>query len=91
MTRYDACKLAVESGHIFTVTFTKRTNGEIRTMTCRTGVRKHLKGGPAAYNFKSKNLLSVYDMQSRGYRCIPVDAIIEMKISGKIYKNFVAS
>jgi len=30
-------------------------------------------------------------MQSRGYRCIPVDAIIEMKISGKIYKNFVAS
>ncbi len=41
---------AGENGRIFTVVYKKRTNGEERTMTCRLGVHKHLKGGELGYD-----------------------------------------
>lgn len=83
ITREEAAKMLTESeGRIFTVTFTKRTTGEVRVMNARTGVTKHLKGGEAAYSFSAKMLLSVYDMQSAGYRCIPLDAIISVALNG---------
>lgn len=77
------------NGKIMNVLFVKRTTGELREMVCRTGVKKHLKGGEPAYNFKEKNLVSVYDMQAevgKGYRAIPLENIRSITIDGTHFK-----
>lgn len=74
----DPEKLGLNDGHIFSVRFVKRTNGEVRHMLCQTGVTKHLKGGDKAYDASSKGLLSVYDVQKGGYRSIPLESIIQV-------------
>lgn len=56
-----------KSGQLFTVDFNKRTvkPGEpsLRTMNCRLGVKKGVKGVGQSYDPASKNLLTVFDMQ----------------------------
>lgn len=71
---------------IFNISFIKRTTGDLREMTCRFGVTKHLKNGEAKYSFKDKNLLCVFDMQKNGYRTINLDAILAAKINHINYK-----
>ena len=51
------------NGHIFTVEFYKRSNGELRKMNCRRGVQKGVKGVGLKFDPNEKNLLVVYDMQ----------------------------
>lgn len=70
-----AIKLLNSNGKFLTVTFRKK-DGSIRIMNCRLGVTKHLKGGvstldPAKY-------ITVYDIQSKGYRAISKDAILSI-------------
>ena len=77
---------AVSDGSLFSVTFVKRTTGETREMLCRTGVKAHLKGGVKKFDDKEKQLLTVYDVQKNGYRSIPLDAIIRVKIHGRVYE-----
>ena len=77
---------AVSDGSLFSVTFVKRTTGETREMLCRTGVKVHLKGGVKKFDDKEKQLLTVYDVQKNGYRSIPLDAIIRVKIHGRVYE-----
>lgn len=76
--RYDLLQDAGTGGKFFTVTFTKRSTGERRTMNCRLGVTRHLRGGTKAYNDADHGLLTVFDMQSRGYRSIPVANVISI-------------
>ena len=64
------------NGKIFTVTFTKK-DGTIRVMNCRLGVTKYLKGGSSTLN--PDKFITVYDLQSEGYRAINKDAIINLK------------
>lgn len=66
------------NGKIFTVRFIKRSTGEFRTMNCRLDVKKHLKGGTKAYNDADHRLLTVYDLKSKGYRCIPLEGLTEI-------------
>ena len=73
----------VSDGSIFGVEFVKRTTGELRKMKCRLGVKKHLKGGTQAYDAKSKGLLPVFDMEAKGYRSIPVDAVQSLSVHGQ--------
>ena len=75
----------VSDGSIFSVEFIKRSTGELRRMTCRTGVKKHLKGGTKGYSAKAHNLLTVFDMEKKGYRSIPVDAVRELSIHGQTF------
>lgn len=70
-------------GAIFSVDFIKRSNGELRSMVCRQGVKKHLKDGTKPYDPATKNLLTVYSMDAKGYRSIPVDAIQSLRIGGQ--------
>lgn len=78
MKRSEAIKAIRESnGHWFSVRFIMRSNGEVRYMNARTGVRKHLKGGKPAYDFKEKKLISVFDKIKEDYRVIPEEGIIE--------------
>jgi hypothetical protein len=86
MIDLPALKEAVSDGKIFSVEFTKRTTGEQRLMVCRLGVTSHLKGGTKKFDDREKNLLTVYDVQKNGYRSIPLDAIIRVKIGGRVYE-----
>ncbi len=65
----------VSDGSIFSVEFVRRTDGNLRKMVCRLGVKKHLKGSSKSYDPKKHNLLTVFDMENKGYRSIPVDAV----------------
>ncbi len=80
----------VADGGIFHVEFIKRTTGELRKMQCRLGVKKHLKGGSKAYDSSAKNLLTVFDMQAKAYRSIPLEAIQRLTVGGQTF-NFVGA
>jgi hypothetical protein len=72
-------------GEFFTVTFTKRTDGTIRTMNARLGVRKYLKGGELPYDAAEKELLPVFDVPKNAYRMIDLRSIISAKLGGQEY------
>jgi len=69
---------------IFTITFKKKDN-TIRVMNCRLNVKKHLKGGELGYNPTLKGLKSVFDMQSKEYRMINLETIINLSINKEKY------
>lgn len=75
----------VSDGRIFGVSFTKRSTGDLRTMSCRLGVKKFLRGGKLSYSPSEKQLLTVFSMRDKGYRCIPLDAIHRVSISGQAF------
>lgn len=72
-------------GKIFSVKFRKRTTGEVRQMTCRTGVKSRLAENPTkpGIDFKKNDLIAVFDMQADGYRSIPIEGIFEIKMDGE--------
>lgn len=72
-------------GKFFSVKFIKRTNGQTRKMTARLGVTKYLKGGSKPFSDSVHSLITVYDCQAKGYRSIPLDAVIELKVNGVTY------
>jgi len=80
----------VESGRIFGVSFIKRATGELRTMACRLGVKKFLRGGQMAYSPSEKRLLTVFSMADKGYRCIPLDGVKSVCVGGQTYSLEVA-
>jgi len=86
MINLPALKEAVSDGRIFSVEFYKRTTGERRHMVCRLGVKSHLKGGTKSFDDNEKKLLTVFDVQKNGYRSIPLDAILRVKIGGRVYE-----
>jgi hypothetical protein len=85
MTPAEAVNLiAAQHGKICSVTFIKRTTGELRTLTGRSGVKKGLKGGTLRYNPAEKGLIPFYDMRD-GRRMIDANTIKEIKANGKEY------
>jgi hypothetical protein len=71
-----AIKLLNTNGKIVSVTFIKK-DGTIRVMNCRLGVTKHLKGGESTLD--PTKYITVYDLQSKGYRAIAKDQILAIK------------
>ena len=63
---------------IFSATFTKK-DGTERKMLCKLGVKKHLKGGIKKYDTESLNYLTVYSLDSRGYRTINLNTLKSIK------------
>ena len=88
------------NGLFFSVTFTKRTTGKLRTMTCRTGVHKFLKGEKGKgqqYDPEDKDLICVWDPASyvpkrdkdgepidAGYRSINLRTVTSVKFRGMV-------
>lgn len=81
----DSVRALVADGRFFSVEFIKRTTGETRQMQARLGVTKHLKGGTKKYSDVSKNLLTVFSVDAKGYRSIPIDGIQSMTVKGTRY------
>lgn len=73
------------NGRIFSIIFRKRGTGDTREMTCRIGVKKYLNPEPTreGVDFKDKRLVPVYDMKVEGYRSIPIEGIMRIKINGE--------
>ena len=85
--KVTAVKMILNSrATIFTVTFVKRTNKEVRTMNCRLGVSKGVNGKGMSFDAAEKGLIKVYDIANQGYRMIPVESIRELKIQGNKFQ-----
>ena len=68
---------------IFSVTFVKRTTGEVRTMNAMRGVRKGVTGQGLSFNPSEKNLLTVYDMKKQGHRFVNLNDVISFTANRK--------
>jgi hypothetical protein len=76
-------------GQIFSIMFEKRSDGTMRTMRCRTGVKKFLAENPSkpGVDFESNYSLCVCDMDlidtKHPYRTIPVEGIRNILMNGE--------
>ena len=66
------------AGRFVTVTFEKK-NGELRTLTGRLGVTKHLKGGASTLNPDA--YITIYDVVNKGYRAVNRETIRSVTIN----------
>jgi hypothetical protein len=73
-----------KSGKVFRVDFVKRGDGSLRTMVCRFGVKKYLKGGKRSFDAGDKGLFTVWEF-GKGYRSITIDNLILLKTAGMVY------
>ena len=80
-----AQKIRDTKGRMFTVTFIKKSNGEKRTMNARLGVQAYLRGGVLPYDPNTKGLIPVYDIQTKDYRMINIQGIVNLKTGGVEY------
>ena len=71
-------------GKIFSAIFVKK-DGTLRTMNCRLGVRKYLKGGTLKFNPSKKGLVVVFDITKREYRMINLNTVKSLKVRRKEY------
>jgi len=74
--------VAASNGRFVSVTFIKK-DGTERSMLCRLGVTKHLKGGESKLN--ADQYLTVFDVQKEAYRAINRDTIVSVKLAGATY------
>ena len=82
VTTTEAVNLIKSEGNqFFTVTFTKK-NGEERVLNGRRGVAKYANGEGLKFNPSDYNLLTVYDVQAKGYRMINCEGITHLRIDG---------
>jgi hypothetical protein len=82
ITRAEAAKLIrdYDSSKIFSVTFIKRTDGTVRTLTGRKGVSKGVTGVGMAFDPLDKGLVCVFDMIKDAHRMINLETIISIKL-----------
>ena len=86
VTPQEAVELISKAGSkIFTVTFVKRTDNSIRTINCRRGVSKGVKG-TAKKSAKKPGLITVFDMQLGEYRMINLSGIRTIRMGKTEYK-----
>jgi hypothetical protein len=72
---------------IFSVTFIKRTTGEVRKMNAMRGVRKGVTGQGLPFDPSEKNLLTVYDMKKRGHRFVNLNDVISFTANRKKFEK----
>lgn len=69
----------------YTVVFTKKTTGEVRTMNARQHVKKHSHGGVNPCAGKD-DLLPTFDVKIGQYRTVWVDGIQEIRHNGSVIR-----
>lgn len=72
-------------GEFFTVVVRKK-DGTLRTMNCRTGVKKYLSGGKLAYDPSKVLNVPVYSLDAKGYRTVKCSSIQSLSLSGDTYE-----
>ena len=71
-------------GKFFSAVFIKK-DGTLRTMNCRLGVKKYLKGGELRFSPSKKGLVVVFDRDKKEYRMININTTQSLKVNGKEY------
>ena len=69
---------------IFSCVFVKK-DGAIRTMNCRMGVKKGIKGTGKSISSPSNSYLTVFDMNKDQFRVINLETMLIINIGGKQY------
>jgi len=76
-------------GKFINVKFVKK-NGDLRTMTGRTGVYKSkhapLTGDGLKYNPDDYGLVGIFDAQNKGYRMVNINTLQELTLEGQTYQ-----
>jgi len=72
------------NGRFMTVVFVTRGDNTVRTMNCRKGVKKGIKG--TGKDRKRSGLYTVYDMVVKGWRTINVSGIHKINMNGTEYR-----
>jgi len=87
MITTDKAKKLMQStnGKIFGAYFIKK-DSSYRRMSCRTGVRKNLKGVGFRFKPEDKGLFPVFDMNKQNYRFVNMNTLISLTVSHKYYK-----
>ena len=75
-----------KTGRFFKAVFIKKTNGEIREMVCRFGVKKHVNGKGLRFDPLSKGCLPVWDTEKNAYRMINLNTLMLIHYAGKSYQ-----
>ncbi len=73
------------NGKIFSAVFTKK-DGEKRTMVCRQGVAKYVKGVGLKFKPEERSLIGVFDMHKKAYRFINLETLEKIKVKGRVYE-----
>ena len=82
---FTAIKDAVSDGKLFSVTFVK-SDGSIRFMLARTGVKKYRKTTfDKVRTAINPNLITVFDMQKKEYRSFHQDSVLALKMKGQTF------
>ncbi|MCI0557186.1 MAG: SH3 beta-barrel fold-containing protein [Nitrososphaera sp.] len=71
-------------GRIFSAYFMKN-DGSMRSMVCRRGVKRHLRGGKLPYDPKEQHVLPVFDLQKKDYRSLRLDRLVSFNIGGETF------
>jgi len=74
------------NGRIFKVVFSRRSDGRQRELLCRTSVKVNQAGGTIPFDPISLGLFSVYDVQKRSYRFIPLENVICIRFAKTNYR-----
>lgn len=74
-------------GEFFSITFEKRKNREVVTRTGRLGVKKGVTGKGLGYNPRDKNLIVMWDSNSKKHKCIPIDSVLLIKHKNRTYNG----
>tara|TARA_R100001244_G_scaffold125187_1_gene95173 strand:- start:21 stop:368 length:348 start_codon:yes stop_codon:yes gene_type:complete len=101
---FELIEATREKGTIFTVTFQKRTTGEIRKMNARLGVKRGVTGVGMAYKPSEKNLIACYDVEKakemkaqglddvaaakKSFRMINGDSLLNLTLGGTFYQVY---
>ena len=86
ISRKEATDLIKGSkGRVFGVRFIKRSTGEVRKMSARTGVSKYVTGEGLKFSPSQKKLVAVFDMNKQGYRMINLEGLTHLNIGRKEY------
>ena len=72
-------------GSVFTVTFIKRTNGDVRTMNARIGVSKYVTGEGLKFDPKAYALIPVFEMPKKQYRMVNLEGLTNLVLEGENY------
>ncbi len=73
-------------GKVVGLSFYKRSTGELREGVFRSGVGKSAKGNSLKHDKNNHDLITLYDMNAKGYRKIPIENIVLVKGLGKTWE-----
>lgn len=85
----EEAKNILRAGHFATITFIKR-DGTERILNGRCGVHKYTKGGSLGYNADEKDIVILYESNTKNtekapYRAVKLDSVINFKTNHHTY------